>query len=158
MADTRLDMPCMCNGCRKLLAAATPTVVLDVWTNSLAANFTPSVFWDSVFASGALDSVGPRQAQWTGTFLNATTFLVRLCLACLHKRLPLSRGVQIDCDCGRACMLQKNENETSVGSIQDPPVLSNAGWVPMHLFVIICCLCTDRSTLACLATAARKQL
>lgn len=71
---------CICymrNCCRKVLAAATPTIILDVWTNSMAANFTPSVFWDSVFASGALNSVGPRQAKWTGTFLNATTYLVR---------------------------------------------------------------------------------
>ena len=103
MWQTGSDMPHMCNGCRKLLAAATPTVVLGVWTNSLAANFTPSVFWDSVFASGALSSVGPRQAKWTGTFLNATTYLVRLCLAGLRARLRLCRGVVTDCDCGRAC-------------------------------------------------------
>jgi hypothetical protein len=76
----------ICHGCRKMLAAATPTIILDVWTNSMAANFTPSVFWDSVFASGALNSVGPRQAKWTGTFLNATTYLVRLYPAGVQTR------------------------------------------------------------------------
>jgi hypothetical protein len=61
--------------CRKLLQTATPTVLLNVWTSS-RANFTPSAVWSDVFNSGALDSVGPQKANWTGTFLNATTYLV----------------------------------------------------------------------------------
>ena len=81
-----VSMCFICNGCRKMLDAATATVVLDVWTNSMAANFTPSVFWDGVFASGALDSVGPRRAKWTGTFLNATTHLVRPFSAALQTQ------------------------------------------------------------------------
>ena len=62
--------------CRKLLQMATPTVLLNVWTNSGAKNFTPSAMWSGVFKSGALGSVGPQKATWTGTFLNATTYLV----------------------------------------------------------------------------------
>lgn len=125
MAEPGLDMLHVCNGCRKLLAAATPTVVLDVWTNSLAANFTPSVFWDRVFASGALNSIGPRQAQWTGTFLNATTYLVRLCLTCL----PLSRGVLTDCDCGRACC-RKTRTKPLLGAFKTHRSLAMQGGCP----------------------------
>lgn len=77
----------VCTGCRKLLQTASPAVVLDVWTNSMAANFTPSAFWGGVFTSGALDSLGPRQANWTGAFLNATMHLV-----CLHP--PVIRPLQ----------------------------------------------------------------
>jgi hypothetical protein len=133
----------MCNGCRKLLAAATPTVVLDVWTNSLAANFTPSVFWDRVFASGALNSIGPRQAQWTGTFLNATTYLVRLCLTCL----PLSRGVLTDCDCGRACC-RKTRTKPLLGAFKTHRSLAMQGGCP----------CTFRHHLLSVQTDRRWQV
>lgn len=62
--------------CRKLLQTATPTVLLDVWTSSGTKNFTPSAVWSGVFKNGALSSLGPRKATWTGTFLNGTTYLV----------------------------------------------------------------------------------
>ena len=38
-------------------------------------------------------------------------------------------------------MLQKNINETVLGSVQDPLVISSAGWVPKQLFCVISCPC-----------------
>lgn len=61
------------------MQSALPAVTLEVWTQSLAANHTPSGYWNSVFKSGALNSVGPLGLKLTGRFLNATTQLVRPC-------------------------------------------------------------------------------
>ena len=100
VASSILKCP-VCAGCRKLLQTASPAVVLDVWTNSMAANFTPSEFWGGVFTSGALESLGPRQANWTGAFLNATMHLV-----CLHSHMiQLLRQIRL-CAATSSCASQ----------------------------------------------------
>ena len=55
---------------------ADPAVMLDVWTQGLAANWSASGFWSRVFDSGALHAVGSLKLNLTGQFFNATTQLV----------------------------------------------------------------------------------
>lgn len=72
---TDFDVPQTTVRHRKLLQAAQPSVIVNVWTQSLAANFTPSAYWSSVFSSRALDSVGPLNLTLAGKFINATSQL-----------------------------------------------------------------------------------
>ena len=81
----------MCPFCRKLLQTAQDRLVIDVWTQNTAPDYTPSGFWKQVFGNGAMDVAFPTM-NVTGSFSNATLLMVSLLdVSVIHAGSRLSR-------------------------------------------------------------------